>query len=204
MHPRTGQQQQNKKKYSAHRYQNPYEAVAEEGKEVLKGISEIPGAFVETATNQMWEQLLGMSTKSHSGKEKQAEVKGDEDKATKLNLEKLNKAYARQDMAEVQRLNEKMQEDAEEKQEHMSRHRSYSTEYQRVIDENEKEKKEKERQELQEEEEKKRKEEEERQQQQAQMADSGAAKQKGGIIGQPRKKASTEQQFETRTGYASK
>lgn len=171
---------------------NAVEMIRDEAKEAGKQVIEAPGQMVQEAADQMWAALLGVENKPKPAKK---EGEKEPDDFTKLNLEKLNAAYARQDMAAVQTLQQDLQEHNEEKAANAAQHRQFKQAEERAIEEIKVEEQKKKQEELEEEQKKKQEEEEERLAQQNSNASDGAAKSKG-QLGKARPKASTDQVFE--------
>lgn len=172
-------------------YSNPFEMVKEQGKEALKEVGSVPGEILQQAADDMWSALLG----SEARPVHRTEGEKPPDTFTRLNTQKLNDAYAKQDMDAVAAIQNSLQEHSEEKAENQVRHRQVKQDEERAIAEIETEEEQKKKKELEEEQQKKQEEEEEKQAQQQINTSDGAAKAKG-QLGKARPKATTEQVFE--------
>lgn len=168
---------------------NPFETLKDQGREALNDIAKAPQELVQQAAEAMWKDILGFEPSK-----KRQEGEKEPDSFTKLNMEKLNAAYARQDMGAVEQIQQNLQQHQEQIQLNAVRHKQVKQAEEKAVYDLEREEEERKKKLMEEEQQKKQEEEEERQ---AQMADSndGAAKSKAGI-GQARKKASTDTIFE--------
>lgn len=176
--------------------------VRDEAKAAGQQMINTPGEIAQAAADNMWAAILGTDVKNPvqlRGAEKMPE----QDSFTRLNMDKLNAAYARQDMAAAERINERLQDHQQEKAENSARHKEYAAVVERAIQELKMEDEERKKKELEEEQMKKQQEEEEKARQQASIGDAGAGKSKA-RMGQARKKASTDTNFESSAGKTGK
>ncbi|MFW5704011.1 MAG: hypothetical protein ACOCXQ_04175 [Patescibacteria group bacterium] len=122
---------------------------------------------------------------------------------TPLDYDKLRKAQRAGDMAEVQRIQEEMQQKAQKKQEHQSAHKARQSEEERVQHQLKQQEMQRKKEEEEEEMRKKQEEEEERRQQAEMDPSAGAGKQKA-KLGQAKQKAKVETNFEASKGRTGK
>ena len=158
-------------------------------------IADVPGQIATDVKDNFIAALYGVPASEIAAKRQEA--KQEQDSFTKLNYEKLQDAYARNDQDAVARIQNKLQEHAQEKKEHVGGHKAYAAEVDRAIAERKRE--EQERQKAIEEEEARKRQEE--QQAAAANQDMGGGQGKAkGRLGAPRKKASTDTNFEAGQG----
>ncbi|MCX7996930.1 MAG: hypothetical protein N2691_04240 [Patescibacteria group bacterium] len=183
---------------------NSFEMLRDQAQEAGKTIAEVPKAIAQESVDMMWSALLGSSAVNPLEKPREDPSKAEQrekdnrDSFTRLNLEKLNAAYARNDQRAAQQIRERLEEHQQQKQEDAARHGAWRAEIERAIEEMKLEREQKKKQELEEEQMKKRQEEEVAAAN-AQMLDAGAGKKKTGI-GQARPKAQVETNFEAGKG----
>ncbi len=181
---------------------NPFEREKSENHLVEMGqqIADVPRQIGQEVSDSFVGMLYGMSASEVATKREQAKQKN----FSPLDYSKLEAAQKRNDFAEVARLNQKMQEEAQQRQEHMAAHKAMKAEEERVYQQTKREEEERRRQEELEEQERKRREQEEAAAQAQMDPGAGAGKAKG-QLGAARKKASTDEtSFEASKGRTGK
>lgn len=186
----TKPKQQPPPKKQPYGYSNPFETVREEAKSAVKDVVNTPGELVQDAADQMWGAIFGVEP---GPRKKEGEK--EPDNFTKLSLEKLNAAHARNDQSAVERLQEELNKHQEIKQESAQLHKGVKQAEEKAIYELEQEEQERQKK-IAEEEQQKKQEAEEAKMANQQNSTDGAAKSKAGPGG-GRKKAQVEQVFET-------
>lgn len=180
--------------------QNPHEQLERTDtdnhfKAVGKQIADVPSQLVTDVKDSFVAALYGVTPSELAARRSEAEQK--KDSFTKLNFERLQEAYARNDTTAAEQIQKQLAEHQQFKQEHKAAHKAYAAEVDRAIHERKKEEQERQ-QAIAEEEEQKRREE---QQAQASQADMGGGQGKSKAqLGAPRKKASTDTNFEAGQG----
>jgi hypothetical protein len=181
---------------------NPFEREKSENHLVAVGqqIADVPREIGQGVLDSFVGMLYGMSASEVAAKRERAKQKN----FSPLDFSKLEAAQKRNDLDEVARLNQKLQEEAQQRQEHMAQHRAMKAEEERVYLQKKREEEERKRQEEQEEQERKRREQEEAATQAQMDPNAGAGKAKG-QLGVARKKASTDNtSFEASKGRVGK
>lgn len=181
--------------------QNPHEQLERTDtdsnhlKAAAKQVGDVPGQIVSDIKDSFVASLYGITPSELAARRSESEKK--QDSFTKLNFERLQEAYARNDSAAAEQIQKQLADHQQFQQEHKAAHKAYASEVEKAIHERKKEEQERQ-QAIAEEEERKRQEE---QQAHAAQADMGGGQGKSKAqLGAPRKKASTDTNFEAGQG----